>query len=43
MKFTKDSAIVKVWVMLINKGSKTEAEVPKLFNLQEVVHEVLAG
>ncbi|MCW6655092.1 hypothetical protein NHG26_06540 [Aerococcaceae bacterium NML201296] len=41
MKFTKKHRIVRSWVSLINGGVYTMADVPKLFNLREVVKEVL--
>jgi len=39
--FNKDSGCVKVWVTLIMNGTYTYEQVPKLFNLQECVKEVL--
>jgi len=41
MLFKKDSAIVRSYVILILAGEMTYDEVPKLFNLREVVAEVL--
>lgn len=41
MVFTKDSALVKIWVSLVLAGTYTLDEVPKLFNLKEVVAEVI--
>ena len=41
MVFTKDSALVKVWVSLVLSWTYTLDEVPKLFNLKEVVAEVI--
>ncbi len=41
MVFTKDSALVKIWVSLILSGTYTLDEVPKLFNLKEAVAEVI--
>jgi len=41
MIFTKDSAIVKVWVSLVLSGVYTLEQVPALFNLREVVAEVI--
>lgn len=41
MTFTKDSGLVKVWVSLVLDGTYTLAQVPNLFNLQEVVTEVI--
>ncbi len=41
MVFTKDSAIVKVWVSLVLSGVYTLEQVPALFNLKEVVAEVI--
>lgn len=41
MKFTKKHRIVRSWVSLINGGVYTMDDVPKLFNLREVVEAVL--
>lgn len=41
MVFTKDSALVKTWVSLVLSGAYTKEQVPKLFNLREVVDEVV--
>ena len=41
MTFTKDSGLVKVWVSLVLDGTYILAQVPNLFNLQEVVAEVI--
>ena len=41
MTFTKESRIVQDYVLLINKKLKTIEEVPKLFNLKEVVEQCL--
>ncbi|ADZ82491.1 hypothetical protein [Cellulosilyticum lentocellum] len=41
MIFTKNSALVKVWVGNVQSGLYTKEQVPKIFNLQEVVWEVL--
>ena len=43
MIFTKDSGLVKVWVSLIMVGTYTLDQVPTLFNLKEVVTEVVSG
>lgn len=43
MVFTKDSGLVKVWVSLIMAGAYTLEQVPTLFNLEEVVTEVVSG
>ncbi|NLK37998.1 MAG: hypothetical protein GX299_07930 [Epulopiscium sp.] len=43
MTFTKDSGLVKVWVSLIMVGTYTLDQVPVLFNLKEVVTEVVNG
>lgn len=43
MVFTKDSGLVKVWVSLIMVGTYTLDQVPVLFNLKEVVTEVVSG
>lgn len=41
MVFTKNSALVKTWVGLVVSGVYTKEQVPKLFNLREVVGEVV--
>lgn len=41
MTFTKDSGLVKVWVSLVVEGTYTLEQVPQLFNLKEVVTEVV--
>lgn len=41
MTFDKDSGLVKVWVNMVQSGTYTRDQVPKMFNLQEVVAEVL--
>lgn len=43
MVFTPESGLVKVWVSLILAGTYTVDQVPVLFNLKEVVEQVLAG
>ena len=41
MIFTKESQTVKNYALLINEGIKSVDEVPNLFNLRQVVAEVL--
>ena len=41
MIFTKDSGLVKVWVGLVMAGTYTLEQVPVLFNLKDVVTEVV--
>ena len=41
MNFTKDSALVKGYVLLIVANKMTYEEVPELFNLREAVAEAL--
>ncbi|WP_022796593.1 CD1375 family protein [Bavariicoccus seileri] len=41
MTFTKDSAIVKSYVFLIKRELRTLDNVPKVFNLYEVVEEII--
>ena len=41
MVFTRDSFSVRFWIKRINEGSATREEVPSLFNLKEVVFEIL--
>lgn len=41
MKFTKDYLIVDVWYRRVANGICTFEEVPKLFNLRDVVKELL--
>lgn len=43
MTFTKDSGLVKVWVSLILAGTYTVDQVPTLYNLKDVVTEVVNG
>lgn len=43
MKFTKNSVLVKTWVSLVVAGAFNREAVPKLFNLQAAVYEVLDG
>lgn len=43
MNFTKDSQIVKSYVLLILADKMTYEEVPNLFNLREAVAEVLTS
>lgn len=40
-KFEEGSIIVNAWVTLILNGEKTLGEVPRLWNLREVVKKVL--
>jgi hypothetical protein len=41
MTFTKDSGLVKVWVSLVLAGVYTLDQVPALYNLKDVVTEVV--
>lgn len=41
MIFTKDSGLVRVWVNLIKNGYRKLEEVPNLYNLKEVVAEII--
>lgn len=41
MIFNKNSITVKVWVTLVMAGTYTKEQVPRLFNLKDVVLEVL--
>ena len=41
MAFAKNSALVKVWVSLVLTGAFKKEEVPNLFNLREVVWEIV--
>lgn len=43
MTFTKDSALVKVWVGLVMAGTYKLEQVPPLSNLKVVVNEVVNG
>lgn len=43
MIFTKDSILVKTWVSLVLCGTFTLDQVPKLFNLKDVVTEIIEG
>jgi hypothetical protein len=40
-KFEEESIIVNAWVTLILNGEKTLEEVPRLWNLREIVKKVL--
>lgn len=41
MVFNKDSGLVIVWVNMVQSGAFSREQVPKMFNLQDVVNEVL--
>lgn len=41
MVFTRDSAMVKVWVSLVLAGTYTLEQVPKLSNMKDVVTDVV--
>lgn len=41
MVFTKDSGLVKLWVRMVENGTYTREQVPNIYNLREVVYEVL--
>ena len=41
MVFTPNSSIVKIWVSLVLAGTYQREDVPKLYNLQEVVWSIL--
>lgn len=41
MVFTRDSFSVRFWIKRVNEGNATRGEVPSLFNLKEVVFEIL--
>lgn len=41
MVFTRESAMVKVWVSLVLAGTYTLEQVPKLSNMKDVVTEVV--
>lgn len=41
MVFNKDSGLVIVWVNMVRSGAFSREQVPKMFNLQDVVNEVL--
>lgn len=41
MTFDKNSGLVIVWVNMVQSGTYTRDQVPKMFNLREVVAEVL--
>ncbi|GIO33137.1 MULTISPECIES: hypothetical protein [Paenibacillus] len=43
MQFTKDSGLVKVWVSLVMAGTYKVEQVPQLYNLKNVVTEVVNG
>lgn len=41
MTFNKESGLVKVWVNMVQIGTYSRDQVPKMYNLQEIVGEVL--
>lgn len=41
MKFTKESALVKVWVANVENELYTLEQIPALYNLRDIVIEVL--
>lgn len=41
MTFTKNSGLVKVWLSLVLGGAYTVEQVPRLFNLRDVVSEIV--
>lgn len=41
MTFNKESGLVKLWVKMVQDGTYTRDQVPKMFNLQEVVADVM--
>ncbi|GIO32002.1 hypothetical protein J2TS6_31430 [Paenibacillus albilobatus] len=43
MQFTRESGLVKVWVSLVMTGTYRIDQVPELYNLKEVVSEVING
>lgn len=43
MTFTKDSGLVKVWVSLVMAGTYKVEQVPELYNLKQVVTDVING
>lgn len=41
MTFNRNSGLVKVWVKLVQNGTYTRDQVPEMYNLREVVYEIL--
>lgn len=41
MTYTKESGLVKVWFSLVKTGVYTLEQVPELFNLKEVITEII--
>lgn len=41
--FNEKSGLVRIWVNLVRAGTYTDAQVPAISNLQEVVKNVLRG
>ena len=41
MTFDRNSGLVIVWVNMVQSGAYTRDQVPKMFNLQEIVGEIL--
>jgi hypothetical protein len=42
MVFTRESFSVQFWLKRIREGKATREDVPSLFNLREVISEILA-
>lgn len=40
MVLTRNSGLVKIWAQKVRSGEKTLEEVPKLYNLRDVVTEI---
>lgn len=43
MNFNKDSGLVKIWLSLVLVGTYTVDQVPRLFNLRDVVAELVGN
>lgn len=41
MIFDKNSGLVKMWVNLVQNGTYSKDQIPKMFNLQDIVNEIL--
>ena len=41
--FNANSGLVRIWVNLINSGSKQLSDVPAISNLREIVTQVIEG
>jgi hypothetical protein len=43
MTFTENSGLVRIWVRRVESGKATLDDVPKIYNLAEVVKSIIEG